>query len=176
METRQEVRLTDRRDRRTPNLRALRTYSDSHSESRLLERDERMHKMKIGELTSRSMVETDIHESLMSAAVQLASNEVGALIVYDSDGPAGIFSERDLLQAVADGTDLEGTRVRDYMTVSPVRIESESSLDEGIEKMSNLGVRHLIVVENDEIVGMVSARDVLRALNRRHSRGLVGSL
>lgn len=132
--------------------------------------------MKIGEITSRSMVETDIHENLMSAAVQLASNDVGALIVYDSEGPAGIFSERDLVQAVADGTNLEGTRVRDYMTVSPARIESESSLDEGIAKMSDLGVRHLVVVENGEIVGMVSARDVLRALNQRNSRDFVGSL
>ena len=131
--------------------------------------------MRIGEITSRSLVETDVHENCMHAAVQLASNEVGALLVFDSKGPAGIFSERDLVQAVADGVDLSETRVRDYMTASPVRIQSESSLDEAVARMSDLGVRHLIVIENSQIVGMVSARDVLRALHRRNAGSLVGS-
>ena len=130
--------------------------------------------MKIGELASRSLVETDIHETCMQAAVQLASNEIGALLVYDSKGPVGIFSERDLVQAIADGVDLTQTRVRDYMTVSPVRIESESSLEEAVGRMSDLGVRHLVVVEDSEIIGMVSARDILRALHRRKAGSLVG--
>jgi CBS domain-containing protein len=123
--------------------------------------------MKIGSLASRRVVGADRYESLREACILLASNEVGALIVYDSYGPAGVFSERDLVQAVADGADLDTMTVDDYMTLAPVRIDSGSSLEEAIANMSELGVRHLAVVEDHEVVGVVSARDVLRALHQR---------
>jgi CBS domain-containing protein len=124
--------------------------------------------MKIGNLASHRVVGADRRDSLREACSQLASNEVGALIVYDSHGPIGVFSERDLVQAVADGADLDLTPIRDYATLAPVRVESASSLAEAIAKMSELGVRHLAVVDEDEIVGVVSARDVLRALHQRN--------
>ena len=131
--------------------------------------------MKIREVSSRSIVGADVHDNLRSAAVQLAGNEVGALLIYDSQGPVGIFSERDLAQAVADGAELEDTRVRDYMTRAPVRIKSSAPMDEGVAKMSDLGVRHLVVVEDGEVVGVVSARDILKALNAGHTLSLTGS-
>jgi predicted transcriptional regulator len=122
---------------------------------------------KIRDLTSRGIVGADRNDSLATASTYLAANEVGALVVYDSRGAAGVFSERDLVQAVADGANLDETRIRDYMTLAPVRINLDSTLEEGIAKMSDLGVRHLVVVKDGEIVGMVSARDILRALRKR---------
>lgn len=118
----------------------------------------------IGSLATRSVVDTDIHETLQAVAEQLASNDVGALLVYSSGVPAGIISERDLVRAVADGVPLELTRVRDYMTEAPVQIQASDSLQEAIVRMSDLGVRHLAVTSNAEIVGMISARDILKAL------------
>lgn len=74
----------------------------------------------------------------------------------------------DLIQAVADGADFGETRVRDYMSISPVRIEHNAPLEEGIAEMSDLGVRHLAVVHQGEVVGIVSARDILRALKGKN--------
>lgn len=118
----------------------------------------------IGSLATRSIVDTDIHENLQAVAEQLAANDVGAVLVYSRGVPAGIISERDLVRAVADGAVLEQTRVRDYMTEAPVQIQATDSFEAAVAKMSDLGVRHLAVTANGEIIGMVSARDILKAL------------
>lgn len=121
----------------------------------------------IESLATRNVVDIDIHETLQAVAEQLAANEVGVLLVHSGGAPAGIISERDLVRAVADGAPLELTRVRDYMTEAPVEILATDPLEEAVAKMSDLGVRHLAVMANDEIVGMISARDILKALRGR---------
>ena len=120
--------------------------------------------MRIKDLAPRDVVSVIAGEPLANAARALANEEVGDVLVYSATGPAGVFSERDLVRAVADGADLEDTSVDEYMTPSVVTVDWESPLGEGIAKMNEIGIRHLVVVRDGLVQGMVSMRDFVAVL------------
>lgn len=120
--------------------------------------------MKIRDLHPRRPVEIGEGGSLRDAAKHLAEDDIGALLVFGSTAPSGILSERDLARAVADTVDLDATPVEEYMTRSPVCVETNAPLGQAIAEMNEFGVRHLMVTEGEHVVGMISMRDVFRLL------------
>ena len=117
--------------------------------------------MRVTDLKPRNVIEITKEDSLREAARHLADDDIGALAVFDSHGPAGVLSERDLARAVADEADLDETPVEDYMTPSPVRVASDSGVGDAIAKLNEFGVRHLLVDEDGDITGMISMRDIV---------------
>ena len=120
--------------------------------------------MRIKDLDPRDVVSVVEGEPLSNAAKALSDEEVGDVLVYGATGPAGIFSERDLVRAVADGVDLYETSVDEYMTPSVVMVDWESPIGEGIAKMNDVGIRHLVVTRDGLVQGMVSMRDFVAIL------------
>ena len=120
--------------------------------------------MKVKELKPRRIIDVAKEDSLREAARHLADDDIGALAIFDSHGPAGVLSERDLARAVADEVDLDRTPVEDYMTSSPVLVEADSAIGDAIARLNEYGVRHLLVDEQGDIVGMISMRDIVRLL------------
>ena len=123
--------------------------------------------MRIKDLDPRAPVTASPSESLRSAARRLIEEEIGALVVYGSVGPIGIFSERDLARAIADDVDVELEQVKDYMTQAPLLVDQDEAITTGISRMNEFGVRHLIVTEDGDVVGVVSMRDVVRHLDAK---------
>ena len=117
--------------------------------------------MKIKDLRPRSAITVFREESLRMAAKRLTDDDIGALVVLGAVGPVGIFSERDLARSVADGTDLDEEPVDEYMTEAPVTIQYDSGAGEAIAKMNEYGVRHLVVVDGRDVIGMISMRDLV---------------
>jgi signal-transduction protein with cAMP-binding, CBS, and nucleotidyltransferase domain len=122
--------------------------------------------LRVRDFASRGLVTVHAHQSLRTAAVLLSTNEVGALLVDCGSGALGILTEHDLSQAIADGVDVNRGTVDQYMTADPAEVDEEQGLVEAIVTMHRLGVRHLMVTRQGLAWGMVSARDVLRALSR----------
>jgi len=120
--------------------------------------------MKVSDLKPRSVIDISPEDTLRDAARHLADDDIGALAVFDSHGAAGVLSERDLARAVADEADLDVTPVEDYMTNAPIKVGATSSLGDAISKLNEFGVRHLLVVEEGDITGMISMRDILALL------------
>lgn len=120
--------------------------------------------MKVRELNPKRIVWTVESESLSDAAKRLVEEDIGALLIENGSGPVGVLSEKDFVRAIADGADLELTPVDEYMTASPVEISLDAPLSDVIAAMNEFGVRHIVVLDDGDEVGMVSARDVLRAL------------
>ena len=108
-----------------------------------------------------------IEESLRAAALRMAEEDVGIVVVFDSTGMVGVLSERDLARAAADDVDFDLAPAKDYMTESPVFVTADGPIGEAIAKMNEYGMRHLPVVREGEVVGMISARDVLRLFGTR---------
>lgn len=100
-------------------------------------------------------------EGMDEVARHLQDDDIGALLVVDGERVAGIITERDLVRASCDCPDLTACTAADYVTQDPATVGLETDLHQAAAQMVELGVRHLPVVEGSEVVGMVSARDVL---------------
>ena len=99
--------------------------------------------------------------SSVRAAVQLmARHNIGCLSVIDGGTLIGIFTERDAVRRVlAPALDPDQTLVEQVMTPEPDTIRPDQTVDEVIRRMDEFGYRHLPVVEDGAVVGMVSLRD-----------------
>ncbi len=112
-------------------------------------------------------VATIDHEAtLQEAAEALTASEIGVVVVLGEHAPVGILSERDVVAHVAVGTDLSHLLVGEVMTDDVVTISADADLADAIAAMATAGVRHLPVLREERMVGMVSARDVLEVLAR----------
>jgi len=100
-------------------------------------------------------------DTLQHAASLMRGARVGALAVFEGDFLAGIITERDLVPVVADGLDAGAIRVAERMTPDPALAfpYEDSTIVAG--RMAELGIRHLPVVDQGRLIGMVSARDLL---------------
>ena len=97
-----------------------------------------------------------------AALERMAEHDVGVLVVLDGDKPAGIFSERDLARKVElRGRTARDTAVREVMTPEVLYVTPEHTLDRCMALMKADRVLHLVVVEDNRVVGVVSARDIL---------------
>jgi signal transduction histidine kinase len=101
-------------------------------------------------------------ESVAAAARRMTDNDVGCLVVQEGDKLVGILSERDVVARVVslDQSPAE-TKVREVMTTNVVTADFETQMDEVQTVMTTHGIRHLPVVTDGTVVGMVSSRDVL---------------
>ena len=114
------------------------------------------------------------HEPLVGVVQRMHRRRVGACLVLDDSRLAGIFTERDLLRLVAGGADVAALTVAAGMTASVSMATPDAGLTWAAETMRRLGVRHLPVGEDGQVVGMVSLRDLFAAAEaalRLHPRG-----
>lgn len=90
---------------------------------------------------------------------------VGSVIVPNADGsPAGIFTERDVLNLCADGlTDFTRMSIRPYMTCDMTTGKLDETISEALSVMTAKRFRHLPVIEDDKMVGVVSIGDLVKA-------------
>ena len=90
---------------------------------------------------------------------------IGAMLVMDNDQLLGIFTERDAITRVLGaGLDPMQTPVSSVMTSDPVCVSTSTSLEEAMSIVSSRRIRHLPVVEDDKVLGMVSSGDLTRRL------------
>ena len=101
--------------------------------------------------------------TLGDAARDMDARRVGAALVFDGDRLVGIFTERDVLRAVARGG-LEAGTVTEWMTHHPETIEASDSIGHAAAMMIHGGFRHLPVADGDQVVGIISIRDLMRVV------------
>jgi CBS domain-containing protein len=116
----------------------------------------------LAEIMQREVLAVAPEDTLGFAAEQMADRGVGASVVLDYGRLIGILSERDILRAVAGRVHSSEARVREWMTADPVTASPSTSPEEAARIMIDQGFRHLPVVEDEQAVGIVSIRDVVR--------------
>jgi CBS domain-containing protein len=100
-----------------------------------------------------------------SALELMAEKNIGALMVMDNEKLVGVFSERDYARKVIlKGKASKSTTVREIMTGSPITIRPSMTVWESMVLMSQNHIRHLPVVDNDVLLGVLSNRDVVNKL------------
>jgi CBS domain-containing protein len=101
--------------------------------------------------------------TLRAAAKLMADRRVGAAVVLDPEGEGpGIVTERDILNSVGRGEDIDQEKVADHLTTDVVYAAPDWSLEQAAGQMVKGGFRHLIVCEGPDVVGILSVRDVVR--------------
>jgi len=101
--------------------------------------------------------------TLRQAAARMVEEGTGAALVLDGDSPMpGILTERDLLHSVAAGQDPDSEEVGGHMSESVIAAAPDWSLERAAAEMSRRNIRHLVVVEDSEVVGVLSMRDIVR--------------
>ncbi len=104
--------------------------------------------------------------AVYSALKLMAEKDIGAVLVRDAGGSlVGILSERDCARKInLEGKSPKSTLVQDIMTKNVVSIRADQTLEDCMELMSRLHLRHLPVFENNRLAGVISILDVVRAL------------
>ena len=100
-------------------------------------------------------------ETLVEIAVRMRDHAVGAVAIMDGGELKGIVTERDLTRATADGLSPHETVAEAYMTPAPLTITAQETVEDAVSRMVERRIRHLPVVEEGRVIGLISSRDVL---------------
>ncbi len=101
--------------------------------------------------------------TLREAATLMAEKEIGAALVSDEETPVPrILTERDILLSLGGGEDPDSERVADHMSDSVIAASPDWSLERAAAEMSRRGIRHLVVYDGPELVGVLSMRDIVQ--------------
>ncbi len=119
--------------------------------------------MQVKDGMSEVSVAVGPSHTLREAAARMVEKGTGAALVEGAESPTpGIVTERDLLTSVAAGEDPDVERVGDHMSEGVIAAAPDWSLERAAAEMSRRGVRHLVVFDGPEAVGVLSMRDIVR--------------
>lgn len=129
-------------------------------------------------LSPRQAVTLSTQATVADAIDVMLRGQIGAVVIVDEQGTAvGIFSERDLLmKLVGQCENYSIAYVRDYMTPAPVTVRETDTLAFALHKMAIGGYRHVPVVSEGRLTGVVSVRDMLAHITQICDRPAPGVL
>lgn len=113
---------------------------------------------RVGDIMSSPVETISRNATVSDAAAKMREHDISALIVTTSS-PA-IITSTDILDAVAEGTDIAGFNVTELMTESVETVPPELQVGEAAAMMTNFGIKHLPVVQRGDYVGMISSTDI----------------
>lgn len=116
-------------------------------------------------IMSTPVITTDIDISVREAARMMTEKRIGSIVVTKEGKPVGIATERDILQrVVSKGLDASTVKMKVIMTQPLITVDETTPILRAIRTMEKNRTRRLLVMKNDELVGIATQRDLLRAL------------
>lgn len=105
----------------------------------------------------------DRRASVLEAIGTMSKANIGALVIAEGDQPVGIFTERDYLRKIAlEGRSSRDTRIEEVMSAPLITVAPAEATHRAMETMTECRCRHLVVVEGDAMVGIVSLGDLVK--------------
>jgi CBS domain-containing protein len=117
--------------------------------------------MKIATIVRPEAVTAELNESVVKAARRMRLHEVSALPIVEHDRVVGIVTERDITRAVAEEMNPATASVADIMTQHPFLAAPDEDAETVAMRMLEHGIRHVPVVQDNRLLGVISARDLL---------------
>lgn len=119
--------------------------------------------MEVREGMSKIVLTIGPGHTLREAARMMSERGVGAAVVIEEDAPAPcVISERDILVSIGAGGDPDTERVGEHMSGNVITAAPDWSLERAAAEMAQRQIRHLVIAEHGELVGMLSMRDIMR--------------
>ena len=123
--------------------------------------------MQIGGVMRVKLVTARPDDSAADAIRKMLESNIGSIVVCEENVPVGIFTERDVMRMAGEGADFERTPLTQAMTPRPLTIGAGDNILDAAQLMAARKLRHLPVVEDGNLVGIVSMRDVFGYLAER---------
>ncbi|MFB6303944.1 MAG: CBS domain-containing protein [Haloferacaceae archaeon] len=135
--------------------------------------------LSVADCMTRDVETVDPAATVREAARALATADVGSLVVCEAGAPVGILTESDLVRLLADGADVDAWLVEEAMSPDPTTVDPEATLERAAELLTEGGFRRLPVVDDGELVGIVTTTDLADylprlAARRRHADASTG--
>ena len=116
--------------------------------------------MQVQDVMTQAAITESPEDSLRSAAERMWRQQTGSLLIMPGGRLTGIITERDLLRAMALGADPDRSTVDEAMTAKVFSVPPDMPLQDAAREMAARWIRHLPVVAGDEVLGVVSMRDI----------------
>ena len=120
--------------------------------------------MNVGDLMSKPTCFVDPETTLAEATTMMGEQRVGSALVMSGDRLNGILTERDIVRAMSTAHDAPARPVIEWMTKRPTTVPPDTAVREALRIMVDGGFRHLPVTEGEAVVGVLSMRDIAKAL------------
>ena len=118
---------------------------------------------RVADLMAGDLLTVEAGAPITDAVRSMDNRRVGAVLVLEGERLVGVFTERDVLRAVAHGLVPEAT-VGEWMTHGPETIDPDETAEHAAVLMIHGGVRHLPVVAEGKVIGILSIRDLMRSV------------
>ncbi|HEX8862758.1 MAG TPA: CBS domain-containing protein [Actinomycetes bacterium] len=118
--------------------------------------------MQVSEIMSKDLVTVGPEYNVADVASLMRSKRIGSVIVLEDDRVLGILTERDILGVVGSGEDPKNVAAHEALTDDLVTIGPDAPVEEAAQEMVRAGVRHLPVISEQDLIGIVSMRDLVR--------------
>jgi CBS domain-containing protein len=120
--------------------------------------------MQVREAMSKAVLQIGPSHTLRQAATLMSERRVGSAVVLDPDSEGlGIITERDVLNAIGRGLDPDTEEAADHITWEVVYASPTWTIEEAAAAMVRGGFRHLVVLDESQVQGVISVRDILRS-------------
>jgi CBS domain-containing protein len=123
--------------------------------------------MAVADVMAFRVVKVSPEDPVRVAIARMLEENVGSVAVCDGERLAGIFTERDVLRLTSEGPDFDEVRVGDVMTTQLVTLSPNDDILDAARLMGERKIRHLPVLEGENLLGMVGIREVVRVLVER---------
>ena len=121
-------------------------------------------KMSIESLISRDLLRTTADAALSDAAATMISMASGSVLVFDAQELVGVITLRDIVRAALQESDITQVRVEEYMTTQPWVVSPDWGVKDIAARMINHNIEHVPVVQDGEVVGILSSFDLVAYL------------
>jgi len=122
---------------------------------------------KIGDVMKKEVVMVDENITVEAACILMGEKRIGSVIVTRDGKPFGIFTERDLLsKVVTKGVDMKEAKVKDYTSEPLVTVNPDFHVREAARIMGHMGIKRLVVMKNNELVGILTAADLVDIISK----------
>ena len=123
--------------------------------------------MAVADVMAFRIVKVSPEDPVRVAIARMLEENVGSVAVCDDQRLVGIFTERDVLRLTSEGPDFDEVRVGDVMTTQLVTLSPDDDILDAARLMGEKKIRHLPVLEGENLLGIVGIREVVRALVER---------
>jgi len=126
--------------------------------------------MQVRDAMSKEVLVVGPEHTVRQVASQMARRRIGSAVVHDPDAHGiGIITERDVLHVVGTGLDPDVEHAGDHLTWDVVYAAPHWTLDEAAAAMARGGFRHLVVLDDGEVLGVISVRDIMRVWSQQRT-------